>query len=112
LPDELLDLKFSYATDFDAFYAAAFPAEDSNSALGSFQKFGQEFDQRFVGTALYRGGLQPYLQGAGHCAYDFVLASAGLYSNSKNDGAGRDVFYNVQHQEATKLAGIAQVASI
>jgi hypothetical protein len=91
------DLLFSYTADFEAFYAASLTAEDSNSALGSFQKLRQEFDKRFIGAAFYCGSLQSNFYSAGDFASDFIFAGARLYTHGKNDRAGGKIFRDLKH---------------
>lgn len=99
LREQLIDLLFGYAADFDAFCAASLAAQESNSGFGRFQKVGKEFDQGFVGAVFQRGSLQANFDGAGHFAGDFIAGSAGLDAHLKNDCGGGGVFNNVEHDE-------------
>jgi len=78
---------FLYAADLNAFVAAAFAVEDSNSGLWGFQKLGEVFAQRSVRAVFESGCLQPDFECSIHHAGDFVAARAGLDSNVEDDGA-------------------------
>ena len=113
LQKQLLDLPFSDTADFEVFAAASLAAEDSNSGLGGFQKMRQEFDKRFIGAAFYGGRLQANFYSAGDFASDFIFAGARLYTHSKRDRAGGEIFHDLKHAELlTRRAGIALAASI
>src|SRR5947199_9802006 len=55
------DLLSGHTADFDAFRAASFTTQNSNSRSGCFQKLRQEFHQRLVRPAFNRWPLQPLL---------------------------------------------------
>src|ERR1700737_2157028 len=91
---QVQNLLFGDAKDFQAFGASVFSALNSNSRLWRFQNIGEKFDQRFVGAVFGCGSLQTNFEGTTPDAGDFVFAGARLNAYGEDDGSGGGVLGN------------------
>jgi hypothetical protein len=88
------DLLARHACNGDAFRAAMFAAQNSNSRLGPFQKRGEEFAQSFVGAIFDGWSAEANLHGAFDYTGDLIAAGAGLDANRERDAACLTIFQN------------------
>src|SRR3989442_4222231 len=72
-------LLWRHAAQLDAFRAASFTGEDSNSRSRDFQNSRQKFDQRLIRPVVYRWRLQPHPQRAFPFAGNVIAARSRLY---------------------------------
>src|SRR5437016_12926070 len=90
------DLLLGHASDFQAFRAASFAAQNSNSRPGCFQKLRQEFHQRPVRAVLNRRRSQPPFYSSPHSPTISVLLPSRLHLTGKINLPSPPLHFNLR----------------